>query len=289
MRELTLEANGLRFRCLADGPEDGPLVLLLHGFPEGAESWTAQLAALGEAGHLAVAPDLRGYGGTDCPEGEEAYRMAHLVADVEDLVAALGRERCHLAGHDWGSLVGWAVVSRRPERVLTWSALSVGHPQAFADTIAQDSDQRRRSTYIGLLRQRDKAEQVLLADGGRRLRGFYRAGPDPDAVPPAQVDAFVAGFQRPGRLTAALSYYRVNLGSEAEGAFPRASHPISVPTQLIWGDEDPALGPGSALLTERYVAGEYRLEVLTGTGHWLQFERPAEVSALLLDWIARHP
>src|SRR5258706_8244233 len=123
MREVHLTANGLRFRCLAAGPDDGPLALLLHGFPEAAESWSAQLAALAEAGHLAVAPDLRGYGGTDCPEGEDAYGMAHLVADVVGLVDALGRERCHLAGHDWGALVGWSVASHRPERLLTWSAL----------------------------------------------------------------------------------------------------------------------------------------------------------------------
>jgi pimeloyl-ACP methyl ester carboxylesterase len=284
-RELRVAANGLGFRCLASGPDHGDLVLLLHGFPEGAESWTAQLAALGEAGYLAVAPDLRGYGGTDCPEGEEAYRMPHLIADVEGLIAAFGRERCHLAGHDWGTLVGWSVSSHRPDRVATWSALSVGHPQAFADTIRDDEDQRRRSSYIGLFQQAGRAEAVLSEDGWRRLRDFYRIGPDPEAISPAQVEAFVTGMMRPGRLTAALSYYRANLSPEAQRAFPAAPNPITAPTQLIWGDQDPALGPGPARLTERYVAGEYRLEVLSGAGHWLQFERPAEVSRLLLEWI----
>src|SRR5215472_9663161 len=124
MRELRIASNGLRFRCLADGPENGPLALLLHGFPEGAESWGAQVPALARAGYLAVAPDLRGYGGSDCPEGEEAYRMPHLVADVVGMVDALQRDRCHLAGHDWGALVGWSVASAHPERLLTWSALS---------------------------------------------------------------------------------------------------------------------------------------------------------------------
>ncbi len=286
MRELGLEANGLRFRCLASGPEDGQLALLLHGFPEGAESWRPQLRALAEAGHLAVAPDLRGYGGTDCPEGEEAYRMPHLVADVAGLVAALGRERCHLVGHDWGSLVGWAVVSARPELAVTWSALSVGHPQAFADALREDEDQARRSSYVGLLRQPGRAEDVLLAGAGRRLRAFYRAGSRPDAIPDDVVGTFVTGLTRPGRLTAGLNYYRANLTEEALPAL--APDPIRPPTQLIWGDEDPAVGAASARLTERHVAGEYRLEVLEGAGHWLQFERPGEVSALLLEWIDRH-
>ena len=289
MRELELAANGLRFRCLAEGPEGGPLALLLHGFPEGAESWSAQLAAMAGAGYLAVAPDLRGYGGTDCPDGQDAYRMPHLVEDVVGLVEALGRERCHLAGHDWGSLVGWSVASHRPERLHTWSALSVGHPQVFGDAIRDDPDQRSRSAYVDLFLQAGRAERILAEDGYRRLRRMYQVGPRSDAVPAAEVDAFVAAMSRPGRLTAGLNYYRANLGPEAQAAFPPAPHPIAMPTQLIWGDQDPALGAGQAGLTERWVAAEYRLEVLEGAGHWLQFERPGDVSRLLLEWFGAHP
>jgi pimeloyl-ACP methyl ester carboxylesterase len=287
MRELQLAANGLRFRCLADGPEEGPLALLLHGFPEGAESWCSQLPHLAGAGYLAVAPDLRGYGGSDCPEGEDAYRMTHLVDDVVGLIEALGRERCHLAGHDWGSLVGWSVASHRPDRLLTWSALSVGHPTAFVETIRDDPDQRARSSYVDLFQRRGKAEAVLAEDGHRRLRRMYEVGPRPDAIPPAEVETFVRSMARPGRLTAGLNYYRANLGDdEAEGAM--APHPIRTPAQLLWGDQDPACGPASARRTERHVEAEYRLEVLEGAGHWLQFERPADVSRLLVDWMGRH-
>lgn len=287
MRELPLWANGLRFRCLADGPQDGPLALLLHGFPEGAESWGAQLPALAAAGYRAVAPDLRGYGGTDCPEGEEAYRMPHLVADVLGLVDAIGRDRCHLAGHDWGSLVGWSFASRHPDRLLTWSALSVGHPSVFAGTIRDDPDQRARSSYIELFRIPGKAEAVLEDDGHRRLRAMYRVGPRPDAIPAAEVDTFVRSMARPGRLTAGLSYYRANLG-DPDVERMLAPGPITTPSQLLWGDHDPAVGAASAQQTERHVAGEYRLEVLEGAGHWLQFERPADVSRLLVEWMDRH-
>ena len=283
MRELVVTANDLSFRCLAAGPDAGELALLLHGFPEGAESWSAQLEALGEAGFLAVAPDMRGYGGTDCPEGEEAYRMPHLIDDVEGLIAVLGRERCHLAGHDWGALVGWSFVSHRPHRVLTWSALSVGHPQAFAETIREDTDQQQRSTYIQLFLQRDKAEEVLSDGDFRRIRGIYRSA-GPDVIPQAQIDRFVRSLARPGRLTAGLNYYRANLGGEARPAFP----PIAVPTQLIWGDQDPALGAAQADLTFKHVTADYRLKVLEGAGHWLQFERASAVSSLLLEWIRIH-
>ena len=287
MRELQLTADGLRFRCLAGGPGGGPLALLLHGFPESAGSWSAQLQALASAGYLAVAPDLRGYGETDCPEGEDAYRVANLVDDVVGLVDALGRDRCHLAGHDWGALVGWAAAGLRPERFLTWSALSVGHPRAFLGAIDDDGDQRARSSYVDLFLQRGKAEADLAADGHRRLRAMYRVGPSPDAIPDAHAEELVREMARPGRLTAGLSYYRANLGTAQDEAFPPDLPPVTTPSQLIWGDRDPAVGAESARRTEAHVAGDYRLEVLEGAGHWLTFERPAGVSRLLLEWMGR--
>jgi pimeloyl-ACP methyl ester carboxylesterase len=286
VEELRLEANGLGFRCLAAGPPSGPLALLLHGFPEGAESWRPQLAALASAGVRAVAPDLRGYGGTDSPEGADAYRMSELVADVEGLIEALGRSRCHLAGHDWGALIGWAVASRRPDLLTTWSALSVGHPAAFAQAMRDDDDQRRRSSYIGLFRQAGKAEAVLEAENHSRLRAMYGVGPDPgDAIPAGVVDAYIAGFARPGRLTAALNYYRANFGDHSPAL---AEGRVDVPSQLIWGDQDPAVGRLGTERTSIFAAADYRLEVLPGAGHWLQFERPEEVSRLLLEWIGWH-
>jgi pimeloyl-ACP methyl ester carboxylesterase len=285
MEDLRLKANGLQFRCLAAGPERGPLALLLHGFPEGAESWAFQLEALAAHGLRVVAPDLRGYGGTDCPSGEDAYRMSELVRDVAALVEALGASICHLAGHDWGALVGWAVTSGHPELVATWSALSVGHPAALSQAMREDQDQRRRSSYIGLFRERGKAEGTLQADGYRRLRDMYRMGPAAEAIPAEVVDSYVRSFSRPGRLTAALNYYRVNLRREAPAL---AEGALATPTQLIWGDQDPAVGPTSAELTARFVSGDYRLAVLEGAGHWLQFERPEEVSRLLIDWIHSH-
>ena len=270
--EIAVEANGLRFRALAAGPAGGEPVLLLHGFPEGAESWGLQLNALAGAGFRVVAPDLRGYGGTDAPEGEDQYHIQTLMEDVRGLLDGLGWDRAHLAGHDWGALVGWPFVSRHPQRVRTWTALSVGHPTALREAALGDPDQRQRSAYIGLFREAGKAESVLAADGYRRLRALYRAGPQPGAVPDSVIDNYVAGFARPGRLTAALNYYRAAL-PELPGAMGR----ISVPTLLIWGNQDPAIGRLGTEKTAAMVEGPYRLVELDGAGHWLQFERPDEV------------
>jgi pimeloyl-ACP methyl ester carboxylesterase len=252
-------------------------VLLLHGFPEGAESWTHQLGALGAEGFRAVAPDLRGYGGTDAPPAEADYAIEHLVADLRELIPALGWESAHVAGHDWGALIGWPFVSQHPDRVRTWSALSVGHPVALAQAVAADPDQQQRSAYIQLFRERGKAEEILSHDGFARLRAIYRSQPNPGAIPAEVIETFVGSLERPGRLTAALNYYRA--------ALPKIAHvmrPVTMPVQLMWGDQDPALGRTGAETTAQLVDGPYDFEVLEGAGHWLQFERPAEVSDLLI-------
>ena len=274
--EIRLRANGLDFRALATGPEAGELVLLLHGFPEGAESWTPQLDRLASAGFRAVAPDLRGYGGSDAPAGEAAYAIEVLVEDVRDLVAVLGRERVHLAGHDWGSVVGWATASVHPELLLTWTALSVPHPYEWQRAALIDPDQQARSSYIQLFLVEGKAEEVLSAGGHQRLIAMYQG-----VMPERTVDRYVRSMSRPGRLTAALNYYRANL--RPGGSFDGYRNPVRVPTMLIWGSADMALGRVPVEATGKHVEARYRLEILEGAGHWLQFERAQEVSDLLVQ------
>ena len=277
-----LKANGLRFRAMVDGPADGEMVILLHGFPEGAESWSKQVDALARAGFLAVAPDLRGYGLSDAPEGVESYAIDHLADDVRFIITAFGRSAAHVAGHDWGAMVAWYFAGRYPEMTKTLTALSVPHPAALAAASRGDEDQQARSRYVGLFLIEGKAEEVLAGDDYRRIRSMFSLGPNPDAVPRSVIDHFTRSLSRPGRLTAALNYYRANLGAGG-GAWetPIRIGPITMPTTLLWGDQDPALGRSAAEATAQHVQGEYALEVLVGAGHWLQFERPAEVSRTL--------
>jgi pimeloyl-ACP methyl ester carboxylesterase len=277
-----VKANGLRFRAMVDGPAEGELVLLLHGFPEGAESWSKQVDALAKAGFLAVAPDLRGYGLTDVPEGAEQYAIGHLVDDVAGLIKAFGRSEAHIAGHDWGAIVAWFFAGRHPEMTRTLTALSVAHPAALAEASRVDEDQRERSRYVALFLIEGKAEHVLADEDHRRLRAMFSLGPNPDAVPRTVVDHFVRSLSRPGRLTAALNYYRANLGAGG-GAWAALTQDLKItaPTTLLWGDDDPALGRRAVEATAGHLDGPYRLEVLEGAGHWLQFERPDQVSRAL--------
>ena len=277
-----IQANGLRFRVLADGPPDGELVLLLHGFPEGAESWTRQIDAIARSGALAVAPDMRGYGRSDAPSTVEDYRLDALVEDTAQIIKAFGRERAHVAGHDWGAMVAWYFAAAHPEMTYTLTVLSVGHPAALADAVTNDADQKKRSEYVRLFLMEGKAESVLADDDFRRLRGMF-GGKLPNSV----VDGYVRSLSRPGRLTAGLNYYRANLSREQWWAGLRADLKIATPTVLVWGDQDPALGRQQAEKSGDHVDADFRLEVLEGAGHWLQFERPAEVGRSLTQVLSK--
>jgi pimeloyl-ACP methyl ester carboxylesterase len=277
-----VQANGLRFRAMVDGPADGEMFILLHGFPEGAESWTKQVDALAKAGCLAVAPDLRGYGLSDAPEGVDNYAIDHLVEDVTAIIKSFGRSDAHVAGHDWGALVAWFFAGRHPEMTKTLTALSVAHPAALAEASRVDEEQREKSRYVALFLLEGKAERVLADENYQRLRGMFKLGPNPDAVPNSVVEHFTRSLSRPGRLTAVLNYYRANLGAGG-GAWASLTQELKIttPTTLLWGDEDPALGRRAVEATAQHVQGQFKLEVLEGAGHWLQFERPDDVSRAL--------
>jgi pimeloyl-ACP methyl ester carboxylesterase len=266
-----VQANGVRFRILADGPPAGDLVVMLHGFPEGAESWAKPMHGLAQKGALAIAPDMRGYGLTEAPASVNEYALPKLVEDVRAIVAAFGRTDAHVAGHDWGAVVAWFFAIEHPEMTKSLTVLSVGHPAALADAM-RDEDQRSRSRYIELFLL-EKAERVLQEDGNRRLRAMFG-----DNVPAPAVEHFIRSMSRPGRLTAGLNYYRTNLSRTDPWAALRRDTVVAAPTTLLWGDHDPALGRAQADQTARHVTGRYRLEVLEGAGHWLQFERPTEVA-----------
>jgi pimeloyl-ACP methyl ester carboxylesterase len=180
-------------------------------------------------------------------------------------------------------MVAWFFAGRYPEMTKKLIVLSVPHPVALAAASRDDEDQKARSRYVGLFLEEGKAERVLAEDDYRRFKRMFSSGSSGDAVPEKVIDHYVRSVSRPGRLTAALNYYRANL-TPGSGAWESLTGigPITMPTVLLWGDEDPALGRTAAEATAQHVEGEYRLEELKGAGHWLQFERPAEVSLALV-------
>lgn len=269
-----LEVNGLHFRTLSAGPEGGALVLLLHGFPQFADSWTEAMQALAAAGYRAVAFDQRGYSPGARPAAVEAYNVAHLCADALGVATALGAERFHLVGHDWGGLLAWLLAAQHPERLHSVAVLSTPHADAFLHALHTDPEQMWKSKYIALFKAPGHvAESLLLADDARRLREAYQG-----KVPAAQMDDNVRRLSEQGALTAALNWYRALPLSMKTGK-------VRVPTLYVWGDQDMALGVTAAADTGRFVEAPYRLERLAGRSHWLLEDAAEQVIPLLVEHV----
>ena len=279
METLQLEVGDLVFDAIADGPADGRLVMLLHGFPQTSWSWRHVLSALAGAGYRAVAADQRGYSPGARPDEVSAYRMPHLVADVVGMLDALGATTADVVGHDWGAAVAWQLAGRHPDRVRSLTAVSVPHPIAFVEALRSDEDQRQRSQYMRLFQAEGKAEEVLLRDGDGGLRTFFGG-----AEATADVERYVGLMREPGVLTKCLSWYRAQDLADIEDMGP-----TTVPTLYVWSDNDLALGPTAAHATERYVTAPYRFEVLHGVSHWIPEEAHEQLSNWLLEHLAAHP
>ena len=274
MERLDITVGDLVFDAIAGGPAGGDLVLLLHGFPESAAEWTHVLPRLGAAGYRAVAPNQRGYAPGARPLGVEQYRIEHLVADVAGMADALGADRFHLVGHDWGALVAWAFADRHPERLRSLSIVSVPHPQPFAAARAGDPDQQARSTYIQGFKDDPAAADAFLADDAALLKlALAEAGPE-------IVAEHLRILTDPGAMDAGLHYYRAwDEALDSTGV-------ITVPTLYVWSDDDVALGRVAAEQTVDYVRAPYTFEVIEGVSHWIPEVVPDRLADLVLDHIA---
>ena len=262
------------------GPEDGEVVLLLHGFPQTSYEWRHQLDALAAAGFRAVAPDQRGYSPGARPPDVADYALPHLVQDVIGLADAIGAERFHVVGHDWGAVVAWGVAVAARDRVISANPVSVPHPDAFARVLNDPTScQVEASSYFDVFVQ-PNSEDAFLASDRALLRGIY-AGIDGEAV-----DEYVRVLGSKPALGAALNWYRANIGDRSLRG--PALGAVEVPTMFTWSDGDTALCIDGALLTEEYVSGPYRFEVLEGVSHWIPDLAAEAMSTLLLEHLSRY-
>lgn len=250
---------------------EGTPVLLLHGWPDTGDLWRHQAKALAEEGYRVIRPDLRGLGQSGKPAEPEKYRARELVGDVTRVLDERGIDRVHLVGHDWGAAVSWIAASTRPQRVESLTVLSVGHPSAFRRAGIR---QREKSWYTLLFQFPGIAEQWLSDDDFRRLRSW--------SGHPA-IDEVVERFRDPQALTASLNLYRGMAAPrtlvEKSPDLPR----VQCPTMGIWSTGDMALTERQMTGSSDYVDGPWRYERIEGAGHWMQLEKPDEVTALLLS------
>lgn len=274
MEQLRIPSGDLVLDAVASGPADGPVVVLLHGFPQTSRTWAGVTPYLADAGYRTIAPDLRGYSPDARPEDVQAYRLVHLVADALAVLDHVGAASAHIVGHDWGAAIAWQLAARHQPRVRTLTAVSVPHPLAFVEALRNDDDQRARSRYM-----KDwldpGAEQALLSGGLEQVFG---------GIPVQAAEHYLSVLREPGVLTKALAYYRAQSLADLDGLGP-----VTAPTLHVWSDGDHALGPAAAHATSAHVDGPYRFEVLHGVSHWIPEQAAEALSALVLAHLLAHP
>jgi pimeloyl-ACP methyl ester carboxylesterase len=309
-----IDSNGIRMHLAEQG--EGPLVVLCHGWPESWYSWRHQMAALADAGYRAVAPDQRGYGQTDAPQAIEAYHILHLTADIAGMVHALGQEQAVIAGHDWGSPVAWYCALLRPDMFRRLILLSVPYLQRnWNDPRPTDAmrlfEDRDHEFYQSYFQEPGRAEAELEADVRTSMIGLFngglgspRPGPPvirkgdrliaavggrptpPDWLTETDIDFYVQEYSRTG-FRGGLNWYR-NLDPMWEMNAVLSGARIHQPSLFIAGDDDTVVRDmytAAFKALEQTMPGLTKKVLLPSTGHWVQQQRPAEVSGLMLDFL----
>jgi len=273
----------LVFDVIDAGPSNGPVVILLHGFPQMNTCWDGVIPKLTAAGYRCLAPNQRGYSRGARPTRRRDYRMSELVEDVRALIDASGAQRVHLVGHDFGALVTWFTAAELPDRLASVTALSTPHPIGGLKALVS-SRQAFASWYVYVFQLPRIPERVFVGSGGTAagLSKFLRAhGQTPEC---AERDS--RAMAAPGAFTAAVNWYR----AMPLNKFLRLLRTkIAVPTMHVFSDGDAFLTAEGAHACGRGVGVEYRFEMLHGVSHWIPDEEPGAVSDLLLEWFDAHP
>jgi pimeloyl-ACP methyl ester carboxylesterase len=292
----TLHAGGIDVHLASAGPVDGPPVLLLHGFPELWFSWRHQLTALAAAGYRVLAPDLRGVGGTVAPADVDTYDLLHLTRDAIGVLDALHLERAVLVGHDWGAPPAWWAAAIHPKRVHAVAGLSVPFlPRAPAPPVPLLREHLGEDFYLVHFQEPGVAEEMLSRDVRRTLattkqwsRSWGEQTGDHPPCPPfmteEELGVFVDAYTRTG-FTGGLNWYR-NLDRNQVVMEQWDGVHVTVPALFVQGSRDPVrkFMPASAM---EGLVDDLRTEIVEGAGHWIQQERPDEVNALLLAFLAQ--
>lgn len=270
-RITNFSRQGLRFDVLDRGPEDGPVVILLHGFPQDAHCWDQVTALLNTQGLRTLALEQRGYSPSARPRRVEDYRRAELSGDALALADEAGAEQFHLVGHDWGGVLAWDIAQRAPERVASLTVLSTPHPTALGHAL-KTPGQLGKSWYIGMFQIPALPERLLAG----RIGGLTRKA----GIPEDTATRYGRHFATADDLRGPINWYRAMLRKDGVTGKNAGNGIITMPTTFVWGNGDPALGRTAAEETEVYVHAPYEFVELDA-GHWLpDLEAPAVAEAI---------
>ena len=274
MNEFT--RGGFTFDVSDSGPADGPVVVLLHGYPENRTSWKAITPLLTGAGFRVLAPDQRGYSPRARPRRRRDYRVSELVEDIVALVDASGADKVHLVGHDWGGAVAWAFSMLHPERLHTVTSLTTPHPRAFVASMVR-SNQLLHSWYM-LFFQLPWLPEM----GYTRMEKQTRQALAESGLPAEAADRYVTPLKEPGAARAAINWYR---GMPLSRPIPGK---VTVPSLYVYATKDMFLGRKAADLTGNYVDAPYTYEVIDGATHWLPEQNADEVARLVIEHAGKY-
>ena len=286
VRTVLVKANGLTFEVDQCGSGD-KFALLLHGFPESKFSWRHQMPLLAELGYTVWAPNLRGYGKSSKPPTIADYHIDHLVADAAALIDTAGAKDTLLMAHDWGAVIAWNFAIRKVRPLERLVIMNVPHPACMARELRTWA-QRRKSWYFFFFQIPWLPERVMARRQAQAVgRAFSDMAVDKSRFPMAVTDEFRRNALEPGALTAMINYYRAALRAGEKAMNPEPGT-VDVPTLMIWGEEDTALGKGTTLGTDKYVS-DLTLRYLPGVSHWVQQEAPETVNAMIEAWLKGKP
>ncbi|GAB1545207.1 alpha/beta fold hydrolase [Scytonema sp. NUACC21] len=274
-----ITTNGIKLHYVTQG--EGPLMLMLHGFPEFWYSWRHQIPEFAKE-FKAVALDLRGYNDSDKPTNQSAYVMDELVRDIEGVVKGLGYEKCVLVGHDWGGIIAWNFAYAHPEMVERLIILNVPHPAKFGEGL-RTPQQLLRSSYIFFFQLPGLPEFTIQAADYQLLENAFKGmAVNKNAFTKADIEAYKNAAAKRGALTAMLNYYRnifqQRIVNQSWGV-------LEVPTLMIWGEQDTALGKELTYGTEAYVR-DFQIRYIPNSSHWVQQEQPELVSQYMREFLA---
>jgi epoxide hydrolase 4 len=278
LRDGYVEVGDVRLHYVEAG--SGPLIVLLHGFPEFWFGWRLQIAPLAAAGFRVVAPDMRGYNLSSRPTDVAAYTGDRLAADVRGLIRELGSESALLVGHDWGGTAAWTTAMNHPEVVDRLAILDAAHPRSLQKGL-RNPRQLRKSWYFFFFAIPALPERVVRSRHWRFLRRFVRAARP--AYTPQDIERYVEAWSQPGAASGMINYYRASVRESSKRPKPQIP-PISAPTLVIWGQEDDYLGRGVRQPDRADVPGLDRVEELPGASHWVHHDEHERVTQLLIDF-----
>ena len=281
LRHERRKVNGVELHCVVAG--SGPLVVLLHGFPEFWYSWRHQIPALAEH-FTVVAPDMRGYNESEKPPRVADYAMPALVEDIVQLIGSFSQRSAIVVGHDWGGAVTWSLSLARPDIVEKLGILNVPHPRLFMQHLMTNPRQMLRSWYMLAVQVPWLPETIMRASNYRFIEQAFRGNAiHQEQFPDDAIDAYKRAAAQPGALTSALNYYRAAARGGTLDAV-ESDLVVQAPTLVIWGEQDFALGKELNNNLERYVP-DLTMRFIADAGHWVQQDCPDLVNRYLLDFL----